>query len=47
MTFTAALGHACGLDFKATEHLGQHPEYAWQSPVLKDMDARLDPFTAK
>jgi hypothetical protein len=40
MTMTAALGHACGRNFKSIEHLGAHPEYAWQSPVLHDMDAR-------
>ena len=40
MTLTAALGHACGLGFKAQSHLKEHPEYAWWAPVLKDMPGR-------
>jgi hypothetical protein len=40
MSFTAALGHACGRDFKAAAHLAEHPEYAWYQPILRDMDAR-------
>lgn len=39
MSFTAAAGHACGKDFKATEHLSAHPEYDWQKPLQRDMDA--------
>ena len=39
MTFTAAAGHACGKDFKAAEHLNAHPEYDWQRPLQRDMDA--------
>lgn len=39
MTFTAAAGHACGKDFKAAEHLSAHPEYEWQKPLQRDMDA--------
>ena len=39
MTFTAAAGHACGKDFKAAEHLKAHPEYEWQKPLQRDMDA--------
>ena len=39
MTFTAAAGHACGKDFKAAEHLTTHPEYDWQKPLQRDMDA--------
>lgn len=39
MSFTAAAGHACGKDFKAAEHLQAHPEYDWQKPLLRDMDA--------
>lgn len=39
MTLTAAAGHACGKDFKAAEHLTAHPEYDWQKPVQRDMDA--------
>ena len=39
MTFTAAAGHACGKNFKAAEYLTAHPEYDWQSPLQRDMDA--------
>lgn len=39
MSFTAAAGHACGKDFKAAEHLTTHPEYDWQKPLQRDMDA--------
>jgi len=48
MSMMAALGHACGLNFKAAEHLAKHPEYGWTSPVLRDMNARgWARFTAK
>ena len=40
MTMYAALGHACGRNFKAAAHLAQHPEYGWYKPILHDMDAR-------
>jgi len=39
MSFTAAAGHACGMNFKAAEHLQEHPEFAWEHGVLRDMDA--------
>ena len=39
MEFTAAAGHACGLDFVAAKHLQQHPELAWEKPALRDMKA--------
>lgn len=39
MTFLAAAGHACGLHFKAAGYLKAHPEFAWQAPVLGDMNA--------
>ena len=39
MEFTAAAGHACGLDFFAAKHLQQHPELAWEKPALRDMKA--------
>lgn len=44
MTLTAAAGHACGKDFKASSHLAAHPEYGWQKPLERDMDAY--PWTA-
>ena len=48
MSLTAALGHACGRNFRAAEHLAAHPEFAWQKPILRDMDARgWTRFTSK
>ena len=38
-SFTAAAGHACGKDFKAATHLTAHPEFEWQKPLQRDMDA--------
>jgi Phospholipase B len=40
LTLYAALGHACGRNFKAAPHLADHPEFAWYKPILHDMDAR-------
>jgi hypothetical protein len=40
MTMWAALGHACGVSYKASEQLGKHPEFAWMKDILKDMPAR-------
>ena len=39
LTLAAAAGHACGIHFKAAEHLKKHPEFAWQKPLLRDMNA--------
>jgi hypothetical protein len=39
MTFQAAAGHACGLHFKVAPYRAGHPEFAWQSPLLHDMNA--------
>ncbi len=39
MTFLAAAGHACGMDFKAAEHVKAHPEFAWQKELQRDMKA--------
>jgi hypothetical protein len=39
MSLTAAAGHACGMNFKAQEHLRQHPEFNWEQDLLRDMDA--------
>jgi hypothetical protein len=36
-TFTAAMGHSCGIDFKASIHLKEHPEFAWQKDILRDL----------
>ena len=37
MSLTAAMGHACGIRFRAAEHLKKHPEFAWQQPYLRDL----------
>ncbi|MGD0776841.1 MAG: C45 family peptidase [Candidatus Solibacter sp.] len=48
MSLTALLGHACGRNFKAAEHLAGHPEFAWQKGMLRDMNSRgWTKFTAK
>jgi hypothetical protein len=48
MSLTALLGHACGRDFKAAEHLAKHPEFSWQQDILRDMNSRgWTKFTAK
>ena len=40
LSFTAAMGHSCGLHFNAAAHLKQHPEYAWQKDLLKDLPSQ-------
>ena len=40
MSLVAAMGHACGLDFKASYHLAMHPRFIWYSPILRDMPSR-------
>jgi hypothetical protein len=48
MTMRAALGHSCGIGFKAVPHLRKHAEFAWQRPVLRDMPSRpWTTFTAQ
>jgi hypothetical protein len=48
MTMWAALGHACGISYKASEQLAKHPEFAWMKDILHDMPARgWAKFTAK
>src|SRR5437660_8832968 len=39
MQLMARAGHPCGADFHAKEFLAQHPEFAWQVPLLRDMKA--------
>jgi hypothetical protein len=39
MELVARAGHPCGEDFHAGDFLAKHPEYAWQSPLLRDMKA--------
>jgi Phospholipase B len=43
MSFSASMGHSCGIDFKAAKHLKAHPEFAWEKPALRDLDSH--PFT--
>lgn len=35
--FTAAMGHSCGIDFHAMQHMKEHPEFAWQKDILRDL----------
>ena len=37
MTFEAAMGHACGVRFNASDHVKHHPEFAWEKPFLIDL----------
>jgi hypothetical protein len=39
MSLVARAGHPCGEDFIAADFLEHHPEYSWQKPLLRDMDA--------
>ncbi len=43
MSFTAGMGHPCGVEFHAKEFLKAHPEYAWQAGALEDLKA--NPWT--
>ncbi len=37
MSFVARAGHPCGEDFLAAPFLAAHPEFQWESSILKDM----------
>jgi hypothetical protein len=39
MELEAAIGHPCGLDFRARAHLAKHTAYAWQQALLRDLPA--------
>ena len=39
MSFAAAAGHACGMNFKAADHLRAHPQYSWQQSLQRDMNS--------
>jgi len=39
MDFIARIGHPCGVNFDAAKFLADHPEFSWESPVLRDMVA--------
>lgn len=40
MSFVAAYGPQCGPEFRAEEFTASHPEFAWQSPSLRDMPSK-------
>ncbi len=40
LSLAAAMGHSCGLHFRAAEHLTRHPEFGWLKPFLRDLEAR-------
>jgi len=39
LSFTGRAGHPCGDNFTAAPFLAAHPEFAWQKPILHDMNA--------
>jgi len=39
MSLLGAIGHSCGMDFKAVPHLRLHPEFNWQKDLLQDIDS--------
>ena len=39
MSLTAAMGHSCGIHFKAAKHLKAHPEFAWEKDELRNLDS--------
>ena len=39
MELSAHMGHACGLNFVAADHLREHKQFAWEKKMLTDMDA--------
>ena len=39
LSFTAAMGHACGVRFRADEHIRRHPEFAWLKGYLRDLNS--------
>lgn len=39
MAIMAAMGHSCGIHFKAAPYLKEHPEAAWMQPLLRDMNS--------
>ncbi len=39
MSFIARIGHPCGINFNAAKFLAAHPEFSWEAPVLRNMEA--------
>jgi hypothetical protein len=44
MSLMAAMGHSCGIDFKAGDHLRLHPQFKWQKQYLRDLKSH--PWTS-
>lgn len=40
MSFLAAAGHSCGIDFISSDFLQAHPEFSWQKNLLRDLPSR-------
>jgi hypothetical protein len=40
LSLSVHAGHACGLDFKAAQHLAKYPKYKWEAEYLRDMNSR-------
>lgn len=40
MKLWASMGHSCGQDFIATDHVAKHPEFAWAKDLLRDLKAQ-------
>jgi hypothetical protein len=40
MSLLAAIGHPCGIDFKAAPHLRLYPQFDWQKDLLRDIDSQ-------
>ena len=39
MSMWAAMGHSCGISFKAARHIKEHPEFAWEKDELRNLDS--------
>jgi hypothetical protein len=39
MSLMGAIGHPCGIDFKAAPYLRLHPQFEWQKDLLRDIDS--------
>ncbi|MFZ5929065.1 MAG: C45 family autoproteolytic acyltransferase/hydrolase [Acidobacteriota bacterium] len=40
MELDAALGHSCGIGFRAEDHLKKHPQFEWMRPLLRDLPSQ-------
>jgi hypothetical protein len=39
MALEAAMGHPCGLTYRAAPHLAKHADFAWSKPLMRDLVA--------